>query len=141
MRRSLVLCLGAMMLIAADKPSDAVQKELSKFEGTWLFESLEVNGATVPADSLKTTRLVLKGDQFTMTDPMATYKGTFKFDLIDMEFTEGPEKGKTIHAIYELEGDTYKVCLAMKGGAERPKEFAAKKGSGCALEVLKREKP
>jgi uncharacterized protein (TIGR03067 family) len=59
---------------------------------------------------------------------------------IDITFTEGPEKGKTIVGIYELEGDTYKVCINVNG-KERPKEFAAKAGSGHGLEVLKREKP
>jgi uncharacterized protein (TIGR03067 family) len=41
-------------------------------------------------------------------------------------------------AIYELDGDTLKICVGLKG--ERPKEFTGKKDSGCALYVYKREK-
>jgi hypothetical protein len=41
--------------------------------------------------------------------------------------------------IYELDGDTYKLCGDMQGKS-RPTEFAVKPGSGFVLEVLKREK-
>ena len=124
----------------------AVEAELKRFEGTWRFESLVVEGKVVPPEGLKTTRLTLKGDTFVMTDPMATYKGTFTLDLgvkpkrIDMAFTEGPEAGKTVQAIYELDGDTYKVCVGLAGRG-RPERFASEPGSGHALEVLRREKP
>src|SRR5207244_11981360 len=105
-----------------------------------------IDGMKLPAQAVKSSRLVLKDDQFTMTDPVATYKGTFKIDVskkpktIDLIFTEGPEKGKTNYGIYELEGDTYKLCIDM-GGKNRPKEFGTKPGSGCGLEILKRQKP
>jgi uncharacterized protein (TIGR03067 family) len=77
---------------------------------------------------------------------MATYRGTFTLDLgvtpgrIDMAFTEGPEAGKAVHGIYELDGDTYKVCVRMTGRG-RPEGFVSNPGSGHALEVLKRERP
>jgi hypothetical protein len=41
--------------------------------------------------------------------------------------------------IYELEGNTWKVCYAMPG-KERPKDFSAKEGSGQTLAVWEREK-
>jgi len=59
---------------------------------------------------------------------------------LDITFTDGPDKGKTTLAIYELEDDTYKVCIDV-GEKGRPTEFASKKGSGHVLQVLKREKP
>jgi uncharacterized protein (TIGR03067 family) len=129
-----------------DSQAKAVEAELKRFEGTWRFESLVVEGREVPPEGLKTTRLALKGDTFEMTDPMATYRGTFTLDLgvtprrIDMAFTAGPEAGKTIQAIYELDGDTYRVCVGLSGRG-RPEGFASEPGSGHALEVLKREEP
>jgi uncharacterized protein (TIGR03067 family) len=81
-----------------------------------------------------------------MTDPRATYRGTFTIGLgvtpkrIDMTFTGGPEAGKTVLGVYELDGDTYKVCVGLSGRG-RPEGFASEPGSGHALEVLKREKP
>ena len=46
-----------------------MEVELKRFEGTWRFESLTVEGRDVPLEGLKTTRLTLKGDTFEMTDP------------------------------------------------------------------------
>src|SRR5262249_47235108 len=87
----------------------------------------------------KNSKLVLMGGKWTFTQGTAESKGTFKVDLtqkpktIDITFTEGPEKGKTVLGIYELEGDTYKLCLSLKD-KDRPKEFVSKAGSGHILE-------
>jgi uncharacterized protein (TIGR03067 family) len=131
----------------AEEPKDkAVQEELAKFEGTWKIVSLTVDGTEMPATLFKETRLILRGDKFTHVEGKTAHAGTFKVDLgkkpkqIDITFTEGPEKGKTIAGIYELEGDTYKVCIGMKG-TDRPTAFESKAGSGVGLEVLHREKP
>src|SRR5262249_10364197 len=116
------MILAAGLLLAADEPAkDAVKKEYEDFRGTWKFVSIEVEGKKVPEDNFKNSRLILKGDKFTVTEGQATYRGTFTMDLaknpktIDVTFTEGPEKGSTTLGIYELEGDTYKVCMGMPG--------------------------
>jgi hypothetical protein len=41
---------------------------------------------------------------------------------MDIVGTEGPNKGKTFPAIYELEGDTLRICYALEG-TKRPTEF------------------
>ena len=55
----------------------------------------------------------------------------------ELQFEEGPEKGNTNFGIYELDGDTWKICLATRGSV-RPTEFAAPPGTGIALETLRR---
>jgi uncharacterized protein (TIGR03067 family) len=133
--------------IAADaSKQDADRKERAKFEGTWRFASIEVEGKKVPEEQVrKSGKMVIRGNKFTIGEGGVTYRGTFKLDVsakpkrIDVTFTAGSEKGKTLLGIYELEGDTYKVCLGVPG-KPRPKAFAAKLGSGQVLEVLKREK-
>jgi uncharacterized protein (TIGR03067 family) len=145
MRRSLYLLGAVALLLVAAEDKDDVKKEIARFEGTWRFESLEVEEAKVPKESFKDSKLVIKGDKFTYKEGEGVYGGTFKVDVskkpktIDITFTEGPEKGKTFKGIYELEGDTYKVCLDPKG-KDRPTKFETKKGTGVVLEVLKREK-
>ena len=42
--------------------------------------------------------------------------------------------------VYELDGDTYKVCVPTGGGNERLKERSSKPGSGLVLEVYKQVK-
>jgi uncharacterized protein (TIGR03067 family) len=124
---------------------EAVRKEYARFRGTWKIVSMEAEGMKLPEALFKNSRLALEGDRFTHTEGTATYRGTFKLDLtkkprqIDIVFTEGPEKGKTVLGIYELEGDTYRLCISLTG-KERPKEFASKAGSGHVIEVLQREK-
>jgi hypothetical protein len=42
--------------------------------------------------------------------------------------------------IYALDGDSLKICVSQPK-ADRPTEFATKKGSNSSLVILKREKP
>lgn len=138
--------LVALSVPAADAPADeAAKKEYARFAGNWHFVSMEADGKPLPEAFFKEDQMVLDGPKFTVTGGGTTYKGTFKVDVtkspkqIDITFTAGPEAGKTLYGIYELEGDTYKVCLGMPG-KDRPKAFMTKPDSGCVLEVLKRER-
>lgn len=141
---ALVVLLAASSFLTADD-KDAAKKELAKFQGTWIFESIEVEGEKVPPEGLKGSKLTIKDDTFTVTGADGLFKGTFKIDPtkklkeIDVTFTDGPEKGKTMVGIYELDDETYKPCFKMEG-KDRPTEFTGKKGSGQGLEVLKKEK-
>jgi uncharacterized protein (TIGR03067 family) len=145
MARSVMLLLAVGFCLAADNGPDAVRKEYGRFEGTWRFTAIEVEGMKTPPEYFKGARMICHGDQFTVKEPTATYRGTFHVDVskkpkqIDVAFAEGPDKGKTLLGIYELEGDTYRVCIGLTGRS-RPTEFASKPGSGHVLEVLKREK-
>jgi uncharacterized protein (TIGR03067 family) len=105
-----------------------------------------MEGKKVPEEQVKKSgKMVIRGNKFTIGEGGVTYRGASKLAVsaklkrIDVTFIAGPEKGKSLLGNYELEGDTYKVCLGMPG-KPRPKAFAAKPGSGQVLEVLKREK-
>ena len=50
----------------------------------------------------------------------------------------GPNQGKTILAIIEIDGDSMKACYDMEGKG-RPTEFSTKEGSGHVLILYKRE--
>jgi len=86
---------------------------------------------------------MVKGDRFTTTGMGAEYSGLVEIDgsrtpkHFTLRFTEGPEKGNANPGIYEIEGDTWRLCLNTRGGA-RPKAFATTPGSGLALETLRR---
>jgi uncharacterized protein (TIGR03067 family) len=64
---------------------------------------------------------------------------TNKPKAIDVTFTAGEKKGKTVLGIYEIEPDTFRVCVA-RPGDRRPADFSAKVGSGRTLLVYKRQK-
>jgi uncharacterized protein (TIGR03067 family) len=90
------------------------------------------------------SKIVLDGDRFTTIAMGNDYGGTVELDTsnkprtFDLLFTSGPHKGKKSLGIYELKGDTWKICLAFAGIERRPKTFATTVGSGFALEALKR---
>jgi uncharacterized protein (TIGR03067 family) len=144
--KNAILFVGIALLLGADKadkPANDVKKDLDLFQGTWIVVSLETEGGKVEGDAVKGSKLTVKGNDFTFDSMGVIYKGTFKIDPakkpkeMDITFTEGPEKGKSEQVLYEVDADTYKLCLK-PGGGERPKAFKAT--DGCIIEVLKREK-
>ena len=52
---------------------------------------------------------------------------------------KGPNKGKTFPAIYELAGDTLRVCYDLSG-KKRPTEFKTKADTKLYLVTYKRKK-
>jgi uncharacterized protein (TIGR03067 family) len=136
----------AALLIAADPAkNDPAQKDLEKFQGAWVGGSAEMNGDKLSDDDLKTLKLVIKGNRYTVTIGDMSEEGTFKLDptrnpkAIDLSPSSGANKGKTVKGIYELDGDTHKTCFA-DPGKPRPKDFTAKAGSGQSNFVMKRTK-
>jgi uncharacterized protein (TIGR03067 family) len=124
----------------------AIDKELKRFEGTWRFVSIEVDGEKIPPKFFEKDTLTLKGKHFVSVVTGNTTHGVFKVNpiykpmTIDLTFSDGPGKDQTQKGIYELEGDTQRICVA-KGNEERPAEFMSKPGSGQMIQILKRVKP
>jgi uncharacterized protein (TIGR03067 family) len=71
--------------------------------------------------------------------------GTQKLDpskspkAIDVKVTEGPAKGALMLGIYEINGDTLKVCFDAEG-KKRPTHFKSAPGSATFVNVHKRLK-
>src|SRR5262245_48112092 len=135
------LLLIPLFLLAAGDKSD--QKAL---QGTWVMESLEVEGKQVPAEKLQGTKLTIKGDKYIVRTKEATHEVTFKLDpsqkpkAIDMFFPDGPELPKLAKGIYELDGDTFRLCRAQAPGQDRPKEFVTEVNTGRFIVTWKRQK-
>lgn len=118
-------------------------EQLRALEGEWRFVALQVDGADMPAAAIAASRILIDGDRFRTESPEANYEGVLTVDAaaepprIDLEFVEGPEAGNSSYGIYQLHGDQLTICLGLTG-APRPKSFSTKKGSGHALERLRR---
>jgi uncharacterized protein (TIGR03067 family) len=121
-------------------------KDGDAFEGTWLPSTAELAGKMFPDEVRKTMKLVIKDDKYTVTVGETVDKGTVKLKPaakpkeMDITGTDGPNKGKTFLAIYELDGDTLRVCYDLSGKS-RPTEFKTKEGTQLFLVTYKREKP
>ena len=59
---------------------------------------------------------------------------------IDMVYTDGPDKGRTVKGVYELKGDTLKLCVSRPDG-DRPAALSSRKGEAWELFELTRKKP
>jgi uncharacterized protein (TIGR03067 family) len=136
--KKLLAVLAVGLLLGADDKND-------KLEGTWKAVKAVQNGMEQPDAGEHT--LTFAGDMFTVTRNGETLmKGAFKADdtkkpkTIDFIVKEGQNDGKTIVAIYELDGDTLKWCAADPGNTERPTELSSGEGSKRLLVTLKREK-
>jgi uncharacterized protein (TIGR03067 family) len=117
-----------------------MSQDLNLLQGAWTIESLVMDGMAMPGGG---ARIMIAGDRFTTSGMGAAYHGTVAVHAetspksFDLHFLDGPEKGNTSLGIYELTGDTWKICLTTRGNV-RPTEFAAPPGTGIALEVLRR---
>ena len=150
MRIALVTLLCTLVLTASggtgtragDKAE--VEKELKKFQGTWTFVSVEAGGKELPASEVAGLVLTFEGAMHTVKKGNEVIQvGTQKLDpskspkAIDVTLTEGPKKGAVLLGIYEIDGDTLKVCF---DGKKRPTEFKSPPGSETFVNVHKRVK-
>ena len=122
-----------------------VEKELKKFQGTWTFESVETGGKEVPAAEFKGITVTFEGDKYAVKKGDEVIQAcTQKLDpskspkTLDVTVVEGPNKGAVVLGIYEISGDTLKVCFDPEG-KKRPTEFKSESGSQT-LVVHKRVK-
>jgi uncharacterized protein (TIGR03067 family) len=56
----------------------------------------------------------------------------------DIHFNEGPESGAVNRGVYELDGDTWRICLNMSGGPSPP-GLESTAANGFALQTLVRQ--
>jgi uncharacterized protein (TIGR03067 family) len=133
-----VLVVG--LLVAADEKKDDVK---DKLKGTWTVVSIEEGGKKQPEEQYKGMSLTFDGDKVTFKHGNDTKMGTFKIDAgqkpahLDLVPSDGPEKGKTMKMILEVDGDTLTIAGPKKEfEGERPKKF-----DGADVKItLKREK-
>jgi uncharacterized protein (TIGR03067 family) len=137
--------VGVGPLARGDDAAKA-EEEGKKMQGTWKPVTAELAGKPFPDDILKTMKLVVTDGKYTVTVGEQTDEGTVKLDpakdprAMDIVGTKGPNKGKTIPAIYELTDTTLRVCYDLSGKA-RPKEFKTRADTQLFLVEYKREKP
>jgi uncharacterized protein (TIGR03067 family) len=137
------LCLAIVLTTETARSGD--KKEQEKFEGTWSM--VKITGGKGPRKD-REAKFIFKGDKVTFKEGDKTEEATYSVDPtkkpkeMNLHFVFVKEgKKATLQGIYELDGDTLKICQfdgvkkAMEG---RPKELVANEET--ILAVLKRDK-
>jgi uncharacterized protein (TIGR03067 family) len=143
------LCVTAVVGLVAGGVSlggdTKVSGDLKKIQGTWKFTAHAMGDKVAAPEELAKMKITFTGDKFSVTvDDKVVQAGTHKVDSskkpaqVDSDVTEGEGKGSTMLGIYELKGNTLRVCFD-PAGKTRPTGFTAKEGQMSAtLERIKK---
>jgi erythromycin esterase len=131
--------------VATPSLSKAAQDELKQLQGAWRSVSMTQDGQELPLEGpLANLEIVIKGNERTTKAGETIFsRAVFSMNpavtpkTVDVTITEGTQAGKTLLGVYDLDGNTYRICLA-KPGDPRPKKIESKPGSGQTLTVLAR---
>ena len=144
-----ILVAGVGLSVAAgDAKEEAIMKDLVALKGTWRVVSAARDGNKLTHEQIKNVRFTIEenGQALVKNGEQILFEGTIKIDPTKTPKTEdatqtseGENKGKATLSIYEIEGDTLKICSAEPGN-DRSTDFSSKPGSGHFLRVFKREK-
>ncbi|MCP5557846.1 MAG: TIGR03067 domain-containing protein [Verrucomicrobiaceae bacterium] len=147
----LLIVLQASLGVAADPVATPVTDDSQLLNGKWTPIAAIIGGVKLPADQLQKITLTLSGDSYEVAVAGEDHvdKGTATRDTttapkrLTIKSLEGPNKGKTFLAIYEIKTvngvDAYRVCYDLSGTAF-PTEFKSVKGTQLYLAGYRRKK-
>jgi uncharacterized protein (TIGR03067 family) len=141
---ALVFLLPAVAM--SDEKPDAAA-DLKALVSKWKIEKAELAGKDI-LEHLKDMKFEIFADgKYLAQVGEEKDEGAFTVDpakspkQMVIKGNGGPNKGKTIKAIYKLDGDTLTVCYDFDGTAEKhPAKFETKEGTMQIMIVYKREK-
>jgi uncharacterized protein (TIGR03067 family) len=139
MRLALVVMLLSATVVLADDKKDDARKA---FQGTWTIVDRKKADSKEPVTA---PTVVFEGDKYKIkAGDKVVEEGTFTVDgskspkQIEVAATEGMDKGKKWHGIYEIEGETMKAVVGPTD-KDRPTKYD-NPTEGVRSFVLKREK-
>src|SRR5689334_21791018 len=126
---SCLILSATLTAFAGEETADRKSADDKKaIQGDWVPVKAELAGQPMPDAVLKTISLKLTKNEYDVLVAGKPDKGTWtvhpaaKPKSMKIVGVEGPNKGKTFPAIYELSGDTLRVCYDLSG-AKLPTEF------------------
>lgn len=142
MRLGMLITAASGLLFGGGDAANSSQKDLQQLQGTWKLVSALHDGKALADDKAKQTTIVFKGKTFLF--PESAENATSKSGTIKIDASKRPKQMDAISTdkvvmlgIYELNGNSYKVCFA-PAGKVRPTELSSKAGSGNILQVWER---
>jgi uncharacterized protein (TIGR03067 family) len=142
-----IIMIAAGLLSPTNVPRETAKlagiSDLGWLQGTWVAQTYVISGVALSERELRTIKLVVTGSRYAYRMEQLREKGLLRLDptrrpkAIDIQITEGPQKGLTQLGIYELSPSSFKLCVALADD-RRPKRFASMSNSRRALLVFKR---
>jgi uncharacterized protein (TIGR03067 family) len=133
---SFLACIGSATSSGANQGA-----ELAKLQGTWQLVEMHTNGKK-DTERAKSYRWTFNDDQYTVfrnDKKVEAWTAKLGDRTIDATLNIGPKtNGITLRGIYELSGDTLKICYD-RTGEGRPDDFKTAADSYRVLYVLKRQ--
>ena len=137
-----IFCVGLVVAasLAACRAGDA-----KAIQGRWTPVTAELAGQPMPDTVLKTISLKLDSGTYEVFVGPSPDRGTYTLDPtgkpkgMTVTGTDGPNRGKTFPCIYELQGDTLRICYDLSG-MKRPTEFKSSAGTKLYLVTYTRKR-
>lgn len=140
-----ILCITFIALASLASFAAGDSTDVKTLQGTWLPVKAELAGKPMPDAVLKKITLTLTNHDYTVTTAEQPDYGTWTIDTsskpkgMTVTGTKGPNNGKTFPCIYELKGDTLRICYDLSG-EKRPTEFKSIAGTKLYLVTYNRKK-
>ena len=135
-----LLAVAASLAGCAAHPRD----DAKAVEGQWKPVTAELAGQPMDDAVLKIISLKMENGKYEVFVGDEPDRGTYSVDSttepegMTITGTEGPNKGRTFPAIFELNGDTLRICYDLSG-AKRPTEFKSVAGTKLYLVTYNRK--
>ena len=143
------LIVTTLLFVAAGDLRDGGKHDQRKLQGTWKARSIEFHGRQELGDAVKSIQIAIADNimkvQGTAPDLDKYAKATFALDpratppAIDITIANGKEKGTVIKGIYEVEDNSWRLCVNLLGNG-RPTEFKSAADSQNVLAVFQRQR-
>jgi uncharacterized protein (TIGR03067 family) len=141
----LPLYLGFLLLVALSGFASDPTGSTKSLQGNWVPVKAELGGKPMPDAVLKTISLKLDEGTYEVFVGDKPDRGTYTVDAttspgsMTITGTDGPNQGKTFPAIYELKGDTLRICYELSG-KKQPAEFKSLPATKLYLVTYQRKK-
>jgi len=143
MKQIFCIALGVAASLAACAAAD--HGDAKAIEGLWVPVTAELAGQAMPDTVVKTISLKLDSGKYEVFVGTNPDRGTYTLDPaskpkgMTVTGTDGPNKGRTFPCIYELRGDTLRICYDLSG-MKRPSEFKSSAGTKLYLVTYARKR-
>jgi len=144
----MITCLVALAIttataVGAEKNAASDDKALN---GIWSPTDAVLGGMRLPLPALKKITLQIDGAKYEVRvegepEPdqgTSTLNTNVSPKTMTITSTNGPNRGKTFPAIYDLKDDTLRVCYDLSG-QKHPTDFKSVKGTQLYLVTYKRK--